>query len=124
MLSEFLKAPLAVGWLVHGTIGTLLAWIYVFVFDKRWGGTSLMRGLFYGLIAFLTAQVLVMPMMGKGFFSSEMGALAPAMVIGSFLGHWLYAASASWIYERGIAIDYADLRTKLKPESDPPVESN
>jgi len=114
MLSDFLQTPLAIGWLVHGTIGTLLAWFYVFVFDKRWGGTSLMRGLFYGLIAFLAAQMIVLPIMGAGVFSSAMGAAAPALVLGSFLGHWLYAASASWIYERGIAIDYDDLRAKLK----------
>lgn len=118
MLSDFLNAPLAVGWLVHGTIGTLLAWIYVFVFDKRWGGSFLIRGLFYGLIAFFTAQIIVMPIMGVGIFSSRMGSSAPALVIGSFLGHWLYAASASWIYERGIAIDYEDVHEKLKEDEE------
>jgi hypothetical protein len=38
----------------------------------------------------LLAQVIVMPMMGGGFFSSAMGGMTA--VIGSLMGHLLYGS--------------------------------
>jgi hypothetical protein len=53
-----------------------------------------MRGIIYGCLVFLVAQVVFMPLVGGGFFSRG----DPALIIGSLLGHHLYGAVVGWSY--------------------------
>lgn len=61
--------------------------IYAFFLYKILPGIPLVKGVAWGIALWLLAQIVVMPMMGAGFFS---GGMLPA--IGSFLGHVAYGA--------------------------------
>lgn len=64
--------------------------IYVFVLYQNLPGAPVVRGIAWGVVLFVLAQVMVMPMMGGGFFSSNMGGLMAVM--GSLMGHLVYGA--------------------------------
>ena len=51
-----------------------------------------MKGITWGLVLWLLAQVVMMPMMGAGFFSVS---VMPAM--GSLIGHLAYGWLLGWI---------------------------
>ncbi|GAB4378262.1 MAG: hypothetical protein Kow0042_26740 [Calditrichia bacterium] len=88
MLAGFMHIPVALGWVAHFMIGTMLAAGYVLVFEPMLGGGAA-KGAFYSLIPFLMAQLVVMPMMGAGLFSSNTPAPV-LMVMGSLMGHLVY----------------------------------
>ncbi len=87
MLAMFLKAPLAVGWILHFAIGVVLAGIYGYVFLNLLPGSGVVRGALYGIVPWLLAMLVVVPMMGGPLF---MGAASRAL--GSLLGHLVYGA--------------------------------
>ncbi|GAB4176394.1 MAG: hypothetical protein Kow00100_18400 [Geothermobacteraceae bacterium] len=91
MLAGFLGISLALGWVMHFVIGTLLAAGYVLLLRDRLPGSNLVKGALYSLIPFLLAQTVVMPMMGMGFFSSH-APQVPLLVMGSLAGHLVYGA--------------------------------
>jgi uncharacterized membrane protein YagU involved in acid resistance len=91
MLAGFMHVPVFAGWIMHFMIGTVLAGGYVFLFQSILPGNNIVRGVLYGLIPFLLAQIMVMPVMGAGFFSSNTPAPV-LMVLGSLIGHILYGA--------------------------------
>lgn len=65
--------------------------IYVFVLYRILPGPNVVKGMTWGFILFVLAQVMVMPMVGMGVFTSA----APnqmMMVMGSLIGHLLYGA--------------------------------
>ncbi|MBI4209032.1 MAG: hypothetical protein HY538_04920 [Deltaproteobacteria bacterium] len=92
MLAGVMGGSVTLGWVAHFMIGTILAIGYAFVGD-RLPGPSVIRGALYGVAPWLMAQIVVMPMMGMGFFS---GALAPAF--GSLMGHLVYGAVVGLVY--------------------------
>ena len=54
----------------------------------RTGASGGMRNLLWGVALWLMAQLIVMPMMGGGVFSSQMGGMVAAG--GSLVGHLIY----------------------------------
>lgn len=91
MLAGFMHLPVAVGWIMHFVIGTMLATGYVMIFKSKLPGSDIIKGILYGLIPFFMAQLIVMPMMGAGIFSSNTGA-PMLMVMGSLMGHVVYGS--------------------------------
>jgi hypothetical protein len=51
-------------------------------------GGPTVKGITWGVILWLLAQGVVMPIMGGGFFSANAGGVMAAL--GSFLGHVIY----------------------------------
>jgi len=94
MLGSFLGIGSAAGWTMHGAIGLVLAVIYGFMLGGRLQGAPAVRGALYGFLVFLVAQVVVMPMMGAGFFSG--GAIA--LIMGSLMGHLVYGGVVGALY--------------------------
>jgi uncharacterized membrane protein YagU involved in acid resistance len=94
LASARLAAGPALGWLIHFIIGALLALLYAAVFERRLPGGELARGLIYGALVFVAAQLLFMPLVGGGFFSRGDGQL----LTGSLLGHLVYGGVTGWIY--------------------------
>lgn len=92
MLAGFMKLPVAIGWIMHFMIGTILAAGYVLLFRAKLPGNDIVRGVLFGLIPFFMAQLVVMPMMGAGIFSSKTDA-PMMMVVGSLVGHIVYGGS-------------------------------
>lgn len=53
-------------------------------------GSAAIRGTIWGVVLWFVAQTVVMPMMGAGLFSCEMGGAIAAR--GSLIGHVLYGS--------------------------------
>lgn len=92
MLAGSMGGSLALGWIAHFMIGTILALIYAAVAPAL-PGPPAARGALYGIAPFLVAQIVVMPMMGMPFFSGSM-----VMAMGSLIGHLIYGAIVGAVY--------------------------
>ncbi|MGQ9601047.1 MAG: DUF6789 family protein [Anaerolineae bacterium] len=115
MLGTMLIADPATAFLpglaMHFMIGLVLALGYAVFFANVLPGQPWLRGALYGLVPWLLAMVVVMPMVGlvhpmvsagmmpnPGFFLTGMGTvLAP---IGSLIGHIVYGAVLGLVYGR------------------------
>ncbi|GAC1658636.1 MAG: hypothetical protein NVS4B3_26200 [Gemmatimonadaceae bacterium] len=97
MLAQAMGGSLALGWVGHFMIGTILAMIYA-VLAPRLPGPAWTRGALFGIAPWLMAQLVVMPMMGMPVFSGS-GALA----MGSLVGHLVYGAVVGAVYGPGAA---------------------
>ena len=64
--------------------------VYAYALYAYLPGSSAIRGTIWGLVLWLVAQTVVMPMMGAGLFSSATGGAMAAM--GSLIGHVLYGS--------------------------------
>lgn len=93
MLGSVMGGSLFLGWMAHFVIGTVLAILYATLFVGRLPGPGFARGALYGLLPWIVAQVVVMPMMGAGLFGGSFGA-----GFGSLMGHLVYGAVLGGIY--------------------------
>ncbi len=92
MLGSMLGNSWAMGMAMHFVNGTIIfPLIYAFLLFQFLPGSPWLKGLTWGVILWLLAQIVVMPMMGGGLFSSQMGGIMAA--IGSLLGHIVYGAA-------------------------------
>ena len=93
MLRSMLGNSWSAGLAMHFVNGAVIfPAIFATVLYNRLPGAPIVKGTAWGVILWLVAQVIVMPMMGAGFLSLAMGGgLMPAM--GSLAGHVLYGAT-------------------------------
>src|SRR3970040_211131 len=70
MLGSMLGGSWAAGMAMHFVHGTV---IYAYVLYAMLPGNPAVKGALWGVVLWLLAQVVVMPMMGGGFFSMAMG---------------------------------------------------
>ncbi len=97
MLSGFMGVPVIAGWLAHFMIGTMLAFVYVYIFVQRLPGAPWLKGALYGLLPWFLAQVMVNPIMGAGVFA--LNTPAPMLaVVSSLMGHLLYGGVLGAVY--------------------------
>ena len=96
MLSMMLGNNITLGWMGHFMIGSTLAVIYA-LFYSRFPFSGWFKGTFYGLFPWFLAQIMVMPLMGMGFFSGSIimagGSLVAHLVYGSVLGFFYRPSS-------------------------------
>lgn len=89
MLGSMLGGSWIAGMVLHFVNGTVIfPLIYTALLYHVLPGAPAVKGLIWGAVLWLLAQVLVMPMMGGGFLSANAGGM-PA-VIGSLMGHLVY----------------------------------
>jgi hypothetical protein len=80
-----------VGMVMHIMMGVILfPMIYVFVVFRFVPGPAPVRGIVWGVVLWLMAAAVVMPMAGAGFFMSEIGGMKA--VIAALMGHVVYGA--------------------------------
>ncbi len=96
MMSKQMPAPMSGGWLMgmmmHFVNGTIIfPLIYAYLLYPLLPGSPLLKGVVWGLILWLLSQMMVMPMMGMGVFSSN-APQAMMNVVGSLMGHIIYGA--------------------------------
>jgi uncharacterized MAPEG superfamily protein len=90
-LAGMLGAPWAVGLAMHFLNGSVIfPLIYALVLSRYLKGGPAVRGITLGVVLWLMAQLLVMPMIGAGVFSSRMGGLMA--VAASLMAHVVYGA--------------------------------
>ena len=93
MLGSMLGDNWWAGIVMHFANGTVIfPLIYAFLLHGVLPGSSAVKGITWGVALWLLAQVVVMPMMGAGFFS---GSVMAAM--GSLIGHVAYGWLLGWI---------------------------
>lgn len=91
MLGSMLGGSWMAGLIVHFVNGSVIfPAIYAYALYARLPGSPAIRGTVWGVLLWLIAQTVVMPMMGAGLFSSAMGGMMAAM--GSLIGHVLYGS--------------------------------
>jgi uncharacterized membrane protein YagU involved in acid resistance len=91
MLGSMLGGSWSAGLMMHFVNGSLIfPAIFVFAFYRVLPGSPALKGTIWGVALWLMAQVVVMPMMGAGLFSSQIGGAMAAM--GSLVGHLLYGS--------------------------------
>ena len=101
MLADFMGMPVAMGWVAHFMIGISIAAGYILFFSKKFMSVGPFSGIIYSIIPFLAAQLMVMPMMGAGVFSSNTPT-PMMMVMGSLVGHVVYGLILGAISKRCI----------------------
>ncbi len=91
MLGSMLGGSWTAGLFMHFVNGTIIfPAIFVFVLFARLPGSAAARGTIWGVALWLMAQLVVMPMVGAGVFSSQIGGMTAAA--GSLVGHLLYGS--------------------------------
>lgn len=98
MIAGMVGASAAVGWLGHFLIGTI-----------AWGGgfavlnsviptdSQMMKGILFGIAAWLLMMVATMPMAGAGFFGLGIGIMAPVLTL---VLHVVFGAVLGGVYAR------------------------
>lgn len=95
-MGTMLGGSWALGMMMHFINGTILfPLLYAYLLFRVLPGGATLNGVEWGLILWFLAQIMVMPMMGGGFFSSNMGGMTSA--VGSLIGHAIYGAVLGWI---------------------------
>lgn len=91
MLGSLLGGSWIGGMVLHFVNGSIIfPLIYALVLYAFLPGGPVLKGMAWGVVLWLLAQAVVMPMMGGGFFSAAMGGMMAVM--GSLMGHLLYGA--------------------------------
>jgi hypothetical protein len=91
MLGSVLGGSWIAGLMMHVVNGLVIfPAIYVYALYAHLPGSPPIRGTVWGVVLWVIAQTVVMPMMGAGLFSSAMGGMMAAM--GSLIGHILYGS--------------------------------
>jgi uncharacterized membrane protein YagU involved in acid resistance len=93
MLGSMLGDHWWAGMVMHFANGAVIfPLIYAFLLYGFLPGSPAVKGITWGVVLWFLAQVVVMPMMGAGFFS---GSVMAAM--GSMIGHVAYGWFLGWI---------------------------
>jgi hypothetical protein len=82
MISDMLGASPAVGWVMHFMIGSVL-WgsLFAWLDPNIPGEGHWLRGILFGVGAWLVMMIVMMPMADAGFFGSHLGMMAPVMTL-------------------------------------------
>jgi uncharacterized membrane protein YagU involved in acid resistance len=79
--------------LLNGSV--IFGLIYAFVFFRFLPGAPWLKGLLSGVIFWLGLEIVGMPMMGGGLFSSRMGGVK--IVVAALIAHLVYGATLGGI---------------------------
>ena len=91
MLGTMLGGSWTVGMMMHFVNGSVIfPAIYTYALYAYLPGSPAIRGSIWGVVLWIIAQTVVLPMIGAGLFSSAMGGGMAAM--GSLIGHILYGS--------------------------------
>lgn len=89
MLGNMMGNNYAMGMAVHILLGVLVfPLIYAIFVFRLLPGAPLIKGMTWGLILWLIAETMVMPMACAGFFMSEIGGMKAVMA--ALMGHLVY----------------------------------
>lgn len=82
MLSTMMGASASMGWVGHFVIGTL-AWGggFAVLYGVIPGSGAIVKGILFGIAAWVGMMVVVMPMAGAGLFGMGFGIMAPMMTL-------------------------------------------
>lgn len=77
MLAGRMGGSTMMGWVAHFVIGAIIYGLaFANLADALPGGSNPVRGIVLGIIGWLIMMIVIMPMMGAGFFAMGMGMMA------------------------------------------------
>ena len=96
MLSGMMGGALIMGWIAHFVIGAVI-WgvLFALLHTSVPGGSLWLKGVVFGLAAWLMMMIVVMPMIGAGMFGMKFGMVAPAMTL---MVHVIFGAVLGGVY--------------------------
>jgi hypothetical protein len=95
-LGKMLGGSWTLGLVMHFLNGSVIfSLIYALLLYRVLPGGPVGKGIAWGVALWLIAQLMVVPMMGGGIFSSKMGGMMAAG--GSLVNHVLYGCLLGWI---------------------------
>lgn len=82
MLADMMKSSATMAWVGHFMIGAVV-WgaLFALSVEKLPGSSNLMKGVVFGVGAWLLMMIAVMPMAGAGAFGMKLGMMAPLMTL-------------------------------------------
>jgi uncharacterized membrane protein YagU involved in acid resistance len=96
MLGNMMGGSRAMGLAAHLMNGVVIfPLVYAFLAFRYLPGQPVLKGALWGVVLWLVAEVMVMPMAGAGFFSSEIGGAKAAFA--ALMGHIIYGALLGFI---------------------------
>lgn len=97
MLSAMMGAPAVMGWVGHFMIGTL-AWGggFALLYSMIPASGAVMKGILFGIAAWLGMMIMIMPMAGAGLFGMAFGIMAPMMTL---VLHIIFGAVLGAVYQ-------------------------
>jgi uncharacterized membrane protein YagU involved in acid resistance len=95
MLGNMMGGSWALGMAAHLVNGIVIFPIIYALLFRYLPGTPLLRGVVWGVVLWLIAETMVMPMARAGFFSSEIGGVKA--VFAALMGHLVYGALLGYI---------------------------
>lgn len=97
MIAGMMGTSVAIGWVIHFMIGTIVWGIGFAVLYRHIPGTgAVAKGIVFGIAAWLGMMLVVMPMAGAGLFGMNMGIMAPVM---TFVLHLIFGAVLGAVYK-------------------------
>lgn len=101
MLGTMMGAPAAMGWMGHFIIGTVV-WGggFALLYGLIPGDTAMVKGIVFGIAAWLGMMIMVMPMAGAGLFGMAFGVMAPLMTL---VLHIVYGAALGIVFRMLVA---------------------
>ncbi len=101
LLAKFLGAPWVLGMLIHFTLGSLVFPVaYIFVVSAFLPGPPPIKGVLWGILLWVPAMAVTMPILGQGFFMSQTLGLKGAMA--AFMAHLIYGGVLGAITGRAV----------------------
>jgi hypothetical protein len=96
MIGIMMGASIAIGWVIHFLIGTI-AWGggFALLYGLIPGENAVVKGIGFGVAAWLGMMIVVMPMAGAGLFGMTLGIMAPVMTL---LLHVVFGAVLGGVY--------------------------
>lgn len=89
-LARMLGAPWTIGLIMHLLNGSVIfPLIYALLLFRFLKGGPAVRGITWGIALWLMSQLMAMPIIGAGVFSSRLGGMA---IIASLMAHIVYGA--------------------------------
>jgi hypothetical protein len=86
-----------IGWLVHFFVGTVLWGIAYAAVQAALAGSPTVRGMSFGVAAWLLMMAIVMPLAGAGLFGTRLGIEAPVLTL---VMHLVFGATLGVVYVR------------------------
>lgn len=91
MLGGMIGGIYEIGLVIHVVLGVLIfPLIYACLLFRFLPGVPLVKGLLFGQMLWLITATMVMPMIGIGFFMTEIGGIKVALAV--LIVHWVYGA--------------------------------
>ena len=94
MIASHFSMGSAFAWVIYFGLGVMLAYFYGTFFRKRLPAHSWMRGIVYAVLIWGVTEIILMPILGMGFFSGSITAAFAA-----FIGMALYGGTVGYLYE-------------------------